>query len=326
MTAKSLFLLVCFLLFLSSFSQNDSLVKPERLENYFSFNYDNDFFNATDRYYTQGIAVTLIHPIVKHSPFAYTLIKLNKSARNYYGLHAKQDVFTPKSIRYNGGAIYYGERPYTAVFFVSHSLTSINSTKKLLLRTQLDLGIIGPEAKGEEEQKAIHKTLDNIEPLGWKNQLSRDYVINYNVKLEKGISIKSKREAILALTARLGTLYTDIGLGFNLRFGIFAPYFNSLGLENKHSKIKRDFKIYGVAKINGRLVAYNATLQGGLTNSGNVYAIASNDITRAVADMSAGIIVAYRRLSIEYTKAYITPEFKGGVDHGWGSCVITICF
>jgi len=309
----------------SSFTQNDSLPKPV-LENYFSFNYDNDFFSATDRYYTQGIRLAFIHPIVRYSPFSYTLIKLNRSALNYYGFHAEQDVFTPKSIRYMGGAVYYGERPFTAVFFISHSLTSINTSKKLLLRTQLDLGILGPDAKGEEEQKGIHKALDNIQPLGWENQLSRAYIINYNVKAERGISINKNREAMVSLTARLGTLYTDIGLGFNFRFGIFSPYFNNLGLEKNAATRKNNFKIYGVAKINGRLVGYNATLQGGIANGGNIYALPSSSVSRTVAEMSAGIVAAYKRVSLEYTKVYITPEFKGGVDHGWGKCVITVCF
>ncbi len=323
---RSFFLALCFLSRFNGFSQNDSINKSNKLENYFSLNYDNDFFSATDRYYTQGIVLTLIHPVVRYFPFSYILIKLNKNARNYYGFHAEQDVFTPKSIRYNGGAIYYGERPFTAVLFVSHSLTSINTNKKVLLRTQLDLGIMGPEAKGEEEQKGIHQALDNIEPLGWQNQLSRDYIINYNVKFEKGLNIKKNSETMIAFKGRLGSLYTDIGMGFNFRFGIFTPYFSSLGLENKTSKTKKNIKIYGNAKINGRLIGYNATLQGGLTNAGNSYAIASSEIKRAVADMSVGLIVSYKRVSLEYTKVYITPEFNGGVDHGWGKCVITLCF
>lgn len=321
------YLLIVFTLGLQgAYSQKDSADRPV-LENYFSFRYDNDFFSATDRYYTQGIALTLIHPVVRYSPFSYTLIRLNKTnALNYYGFHAEQDVFTPKSIRYMGGAIFYGERPFTAIFFISHSLTSINPSKKLLLRTQLDLGILGPDAKGEEEQKGIHKAINNIEPLGWENQLSRDYIVNYSIKAERGISMKRNRECMVSLMARVGTLYTDIGLGLNLRFGIFSPYFNNLGLEKTSAARRNKFKVYGVAKANGRLVGYNATLQGGLTNKGNIYEIPDKDISRAVADLSAGIVMAYKNFCLEYTKVYITPEFKNGIDHGWGKCVITVCF
>ena len=326
MKLRYFFLVLVIFTGLGYSAQSDSQTKPH-LENYFSLRYDNDFFSATDRYYTQGIVLSFIHPVVRYSPFSYSHIKLNKkNALNYYGFHAEQDVFTPRSIRYKSGAVYYGERPFTAVFFISHSLTSINTSKKLLLRTQLDLGILGPEAKGEEEQKGIHKALDNIEPQGWANQLSTDYIVNYNVRAERGILNKKHAEFIVALTARLGTLYTDAGMGFIFRIGIFSPYFNNLGLEKNAALRKNDFKLYAVAKANGRLAGYNATLQGGLTNRGNTYELPDNAISRAVADLSAGIVVAYKRVSLEYTKVYITPEFKTGLDHGWGKCVITLCF
>ena len=116
---------------IAGFSQiNDSVAGKLKTENYFSFVYDNDFFNATDRYYTQGIILSLVHPSLRYSPFSYTLIKLKNADRNYHGIQLEQDVFTPRTIRYNKGAIYYGERPFTALFFLSHSLTSMNSEKK----------------------------------------------------------------------------------------------------------------------------------------------------------------------------------------------------
>ena len=102
-THMRLFLFLALFSAFKSFSQKeDSLNLPKKLENYFSFNYDNDFFSATDRYYTQGILISFIHPIVKHSPFTHAPIKINKSEANYYGLHLQQDVFTPISIRHEG--------------------------------------------------------------------------------------------------------------------------------------------------------------------------------------------------------------------------------
>lgn len=308
-----------------SFSQNDSVRAPD-LENYISLNYDNDFFSTTDRYYTQGIRLDFIHPVVRYSPFSYTLIRLNKNARNYYGFHAQQDVFTPVTIRYMGGAIYYGERPFTAVFFISHSLTSINKEKKLLLRTQLDLGILGPYAKGEEEQKGIHKAINNIEPLGWENQLATDVVVNYKTKIEKGFVNLKNFELMGNSTLRVGTLYTDLGLGLYSRLGIFSPYFNNLGLEKTAAERKNDFKIWLIGSAGAKVVAYNATLQGGLFNTSSIYTLPDSDVQRVVAELMGGIVIAYKHVSLEYSKFYITPEFKKGVDHGWGKCAINVSF
>ena len=121
-----------------------------KLENYIRLQYDNDFFSATDRYYTQGIQLAVIHPVIRFSPFSFALIRLNKNALNYYGLQFEQDCFTPRNIRYD--TLNYTERPYAATFFVSHTLSSLNPGKKTALHTRLDLGVIGPCARCEDEQ------------------------------------------------------------------------------------------------------------------------------------------------------------------------------
>lgn len=315
----------CFFVLGASFATaQDSLAANSQPESYISLQYDNDFFSATDRYYTQGIKLSFINSVIRYSPVSYALVKLKKSNLNYYGLHLEQDVFTPVSIRHEG--IFYGERPFTALFFLSHSLVSINTSNKILVETQVDLGIMGPNAKGEEEQKGIHKALDNIQPLGWENQLAQDIVVNYRAKIEKGFYNAKNFELMGSGAARLGTLYSDLGIGLNARLGIFSPYFNSLGLENNPAKRKNKFKIYGIAKATARFVGYNATLQGGLINTASIYTLPSGDINRVVAECSGGIVIAYKRFSVEYTKFYITPEFRKGVDHGWGKCLLTVCF
>lgn len=325
MTIRHYITLITIAMSFKTVSQNDTLPAP-LLENYFSLNYDNDFFSATDRYYTQGIRLSFIHGAIRHSPFSYALIPLSKNAKNYYGLHVQQDVFTPVSIRYNGGAIYYGERPFTAVFFISHSLSSINTEKKLLLRSQLDLGILGPHAKGEEEQKGIHKAINNIEPLGWENQLATDIVVNYRLRLEKGVVSSKNFECMAFSHTSVGTLYTNLGIGLQARLGIFSPYFNNLGLEKNAAERKNKFKMYVIGSAGAKAVAYNATLQGGLFNTSSVYTLPDKDIERVVAELMGGVVIAYKRVSLEYSKFYITPEFKKGVDHSWGKCALTVCF
>ena len=203
-------------------------IKPE---SYFRFNYDNDFFSATDRYYTQGIYLELIMPFIRKSPLSKVLIPINKNVVNYYGINFEQDGFTPRSIRHD--SIYFGERPYASVFFVSHFLISVDRAKKQRLSTSLDLGIIGPEAKGEEEQKGIHRALKNIQPLGWEYQIASDYVLNYNMKFEKGVLVKKHVECIGFIGSRLGTLYDDISVGTLLRAGRMQSFFKNLGMSHE---------------------------------------------------------------------------------------------
>ncbi|MGZ4037730.1 MAG: lipid A-modifier LpxR family protein, partial [Bacteroidia bacterium] len=137
--------------------------------------YENDFFSATDRYYTQGISGDFIAPIIRYSPVSYLLFRLNKRSQHYYGIAFEQDCFTPRSIRYD--TLNTTERPYGANMYLSHFLTSIDPVKKRRLTTRLDLGIVGPCARCEDEQKAIHKALKNIRPLGWEYQIGSGYMV-----------------------------------------------------------------------------------------------------------------------------------------------------
>ncbi len=320
---------------LSIIAQSDTIsVKTAALkpDSYFRYNYDNDFFSATDRYYTQGVSLELIMPFIKKSPISKLLIPINKNALNYYGINFERVGFTPRSIRHNG--IYYGERPYASVSFISHFLISVNTEKKQRLLTRLDLGIIGPESMGEEEQKGIHLALKNIQPLGWEYQIASDYVLNYNVKFEQGVFVKKRIECIGFVSSRMGTLYDDISVGIIMRSGWMQSYFKNLGLSSSSYKLNQNgseaktnkFQCYLFGKAEIKTVVYNATMQGGMFNKNSIYTIPSKDIKRVVGIAYVGIVLAYKRVSVEYTKAYLSPEFNNGLSHGWGHCNITVCF
>lgn len=319
---KRFLIIITFLLVLRANGQQDSLnrelVKNNR---YFSFIYENDFFSATDRYYSQGVMLELVMPFMRKSPFSKTLIRWNKNAQNYYGLRVEQDCFTPVSIRFD--TLNRLERPYSGTFAMGHFLSSIDPVKKQRLYTQLDLGVIGPLAKCEETQKGIHKALDNIAPLGWENQISNDLLLNYKFQYEKALVSAKYIELIGTTEARAGTIYDDIGAGIHLRTGKINSYFDNYGITKNAAKNK--FQAYFTAKAKGKLVAYNGTLQGGLFTK-SIYEIAPQNVTRAVFFSYLSVVVTYKRLSLEYARTYLSKEFKTGLDHGWGRCNITVCF
>jgi lipid A 3-O-deacylase len=316
-----------YILFLMLFSSVPGKVSAEndsvgiKRENYFRYNYDNDFFSATDRYYTQGVRLELILNSFVHNPLSKGMFRL-KGAANYYGIGFERDGFTPRSIRHD--SVYYGERPYACVNFLSSFIISTDQEHQQSLFSQIDLGMIGPFTRGEEEQKYIHKVLNNIQPLGWEYQIANDAVVNYTLRYEKGFFMKKHIEFIGMLGVRAGTLYDDISMGGTLRIGILNSYFSSPGL-TKNSEGKK-FQCYVFFRENVKAVGYNATMQGGAFNKSSFYTLRVGEINRVVGTAYAGIVIAYKRVSLEYTKAYITPEFEKGLSHGWGHCNITVCF
>jgi hypothetical protein len=319
---KKLFVFFLLSFFVKGKGQQDSLNgELAKSSRYFSFVYENDLFSHTDRYYSQGVVIEFVLPFLRKSPLAKPLVKLNKNSQNYYGLRFEQDCFTPISIRFD--TLNRLERPYSGTFAVGHYLISIDSEREQRLLTQLDIGLIGPWAKCEETQKGIHKALGNIQPLGWENQLSNDLLLNYKLEFEKAL-LTSKYAGLMALAeSRMGTIYDDIGTGLHLRIGKMNSYFKNLGI-TKNSTVNK-FQWYFNARAKAKFVCYNGTLQGGLFSE-SVHEIAAKDVTRVIFFSYMGIVLSYKRLSLEYAHTYITKEFKTGVDHGWGRCNITVCF
>jgi lipid A 3-O-deacylase len=214
-----LFMILCYSM---QAQVNDSVL--QKPENYFRYNYDNDFFSATDRYYTQGVRLVLILNSLRKNPVAKLFFRVNRTAKNYHGIAFQRDGFTPRSIRHD--SVFYGERPYASVCFLSSFLISFDKEKQQKVYSQLDLGVIGPNAKGEEEQKYIHRKLKNIQPLGWEYQVANDIVLNYTLQYEKGFLIKRNVEFIGLIEGRLGTLYDDISMGSTIRLGVMQEYFS----------------------------------------------------------------------------------------------------
>ncbi|MES2561041.1 MAG: lipid A deacylase LpxR family protein [Bacteroidota bacterium] len=283
--------------------------------------YDNDFFSATDQYYTQGVRLEYIAPVFQHSPVRYVLLHPQYVSTAYAGIAIERDGFTPSGIRID--RIPYGDRPYAGTMFVSQFSIIFNREKCTRIFSQVDLGMMGPVVGGKEEQTGIHRAIGNILPLGWEYQIANDVIVNYTAQLEKGI-VHQHHVTLTGFTqARAGTIYTDASMGTMIRVGLMNDYFSNLGITK--SEGSRKIQCYGFTRASGKAVAYNATMQGGLFSE-STYTLPSSSIKRWVLQGSYGIIIAYKRLQLEYTKIHISPEYKNGLSHGWGHCNISFCF
>ena len=317
------FFLILFCCTSDGKAQRDTAALEDR---FYRHKYENDFFTATDRYYTQGVYLEFIFPAFRKTLLAKTLIKLKPrsgKAINYYGISTERQGFTPSSIRHFGKPI-YGERPYAAIVYITHLLVSLAPNERLRLTTRINLGFMGSNLFGEEEQVAIHTSLGNILPLGWEYQIENDYVINYDIFLEKGL-IDSKWLTLTGFAElRVGTLYDDFSLGSMIRIGYMQPYFNNLGLTRK--KTAQKFQCYLFLRGKAKAVGYNASMQGGVINQNSSYVVPDSYVERLVGQASYGLAISYKRVGFEYSLASITKEYKIGKNHAWGRIGINVCF
>ncbi|MBE0648997.1 MAG: lipid A deacylase LpxR family protein [Bacteroidales bacterium] len=297
-------------------------------ERYFHLQLDNDIFNYTDRYYTNGIRLTLITPWLSRNPLSRLLIPYWNRGINYYGLSLVQDMYTPSTTK--TGGILEGDRPYAAYLYVGSTKITNDDISHLRLTSEIQIGIIGPSSFGEYVQRTFHNAVPtNNEPLGWEFQIQDDLLLNYYARLEKGIAAFPGLDFLVHGSGSIGTVYTNIGGGFYIRSGWFNPYFSNLFFSKQslnRSRHARNVQLYFFADITGKVIGYDATLQGGMFNRTSAYTIPGEDIERFMFTGSAGFVLSYGGIQLKGEQFLLSPEFKNGWWHKWLSIGLTFSF
>lgn len=286
-------------------------------DSYFRLNYDNDYFTSSDKNYTQGYNFELVTPFLANNPIN-KLFYIPKKTENKFGLSLEHIGFTPN--RYQSPEIQFGDRPFAAAIMIKSFVISTNIEKKYRGYSSFNLGIIGPGAFGKEMQVAIHEATGNAIPLGWKNQIKNDLVLNYEIGLEKHLFRFKNFFALQSDTnLKLGTLFTNASFGFNATIGIINAPFAS-------NQDKNGFQLYFYTQPAVNIIGYDATLQGGLFNKKSPYTIASSSISRLTAQHNYGLVLKTSTLYFEYSRSAITREFDSGGSAKWGGIKIGFTF
>jgi hypothetical protein len=273
------------------------------------FHYENDYFSKTDIYYTQGINLELVHPSLKKFPLSRLLIQA-PGQETKYGIGAEHLGFTPTSI--SSQTILREDRPFAGCLMFNLFSATNDSIRKYRIASAITVGVIGPMAGASEFQSAIHRWINDEEPLGWNNQIRNDLILNYQADISKGL-INYKNIIMLAGKVRLrgGTFNTKLSGGLLMMTGLFSnpwKYFTNTN---------RNFQIYLYEEPLVSLVGHDATLQGGIFNS-SPYTISASELQRVVFQNNAGLVIQIRKIYLEYFQSYLSKEFKTGGKHYWG--------
>ena len=95
------------------FCQEESL----SCDTYAWIDFDNDLFFKTDRYYTNGVVLGFIHPVIKMSPFHVLLYTRGENMMYYSGLSITQEMYTPTDT--DTKEFHAHDRPYTGTLFAT---------------------------------------------------------------------------------------------------------------------------------------------------------------------------------------------------------------
>jgi lipid A 3-O-deacylase len=311
---------ICFLCPMLFFGQKiDHTVSFRTIESdsYFRFNYDNDYFAATDENYTQGYNLELVLPSLSKNPINALFLKTENTS-TVYGLAIEHIGFTPNN--YASDEIQFGDRPFAAAIMLKSFKISTDTNKKSRITSSLSLGLMGPGAFGEEMQVGIHKVTGNKIPMGWQHQIRNDVVVNYGIDYEKQLLEYGDLMTLQAqFNVQFGTLFSNVSTGLNGTIGLINSAYSE-------SDSPKKFQVYVYSQAFATVVGYDATLQGGLFSKESPYTIASGDVERLKAQFNYGLIVKTKTLYFEYSRSAITKEFETGQSAKWGGIRIGFIF
>lgn len=277
---------------------------------------ENDKFTGTDRHYTNGVQLSYLSakddvPRWLRATAQY-LPGIQESAALRTGYVLGHSIFTPDNI----AAIepLPDERPYAGWLYGGVALVA--ETENRLDTWELDLGIVGPSARGEEVQNSFHDIIGADEAAGWDNQLDDEfgYALIYERKWRNlwehrrsGFGV----DMIPHVGGSLGNVGTYLNVGATFRFGNDLP--NDFGaprirpsLPGSNFFLPRDnFGWYLFVGIDGRAVAYNIFLDGN-THKDSL----SVDKEVLVGDLQGGLVFNLGWARLAYTYVYRSREYE----------------
>jgi len=345
-----IFLLLFFVFLTGLFPQNACAQKNNTVEkqiseriknsddhNYLSFSYENDLIgDGSDDNYTSGLRISyfdtetdvpqIIDKIAKLVP----TFDINATTSTTYTFG--QSLFTPSNIAISANQD--DDRPWAGFLYGSVGLATI--TKNHVDELDVTLGVVGPEALGEQTQKFVHKHITNsIIPQGWDNQLETEpgVILSWRRRWPiwetfelSGLRLRFEPD----INASLGNVYTYAGTGMSWSIAPYneriqdtpprvQPAMGGTGFFDTPDN-KLSWNLFG--GLHGRAMGRNIFLDGNtFTNSHSV------DKNIFVGDANAGIALTYDDYRLSYTLNYRTKEFEGQDDNSvFGSVTLTTRF
>lgn len=278
---------------------------------------ENDKFTGTDEHYTNGVELTYLTakddvPQWLRSAAVY-LPGVRESAALRTGYVLGQSIFTPSNTL--SPAPVPNERPYAGWLYGGLALVAEDDGR--LDTWELQLGIVGPSARGEEVQNSFHDLIGSDEAAGWDNQLHDEfgYALIYERKWRNLLEHQGTGLGVDVtpyVGGSLGNVGTYLEVGATLRIGNDLP--NDYGaprirpsLPGSNFFLPRDnFGWYLFAGAGGRAVAYNIFLDG--NTDGNSLGV---DRKPFVGELQAGLVTSIGWARLAYTYVLRTREFDG---------------
>jgi len=302
--------------------------------------FENDLFRNTDRYYTNGVKISWISPDLTHYkdsgklpdwslPLIHRLPFVNEPGlQRNVSFSLGQKIFTPDDTKTE--TLIKDDRPYAGWLYFGTGFH--NKNVRRLDTIEVELGVIGPAALGEESQNTVHRYRGLGEAKGWRHQLKDEPGVAVILE-RKWRAFQAHRASGLGADlithggGALGNVFTYLNAGFEMRAGWNVPtdFGTSLirpcGDANSPSDAtdprfspKKGYGFYLFGALTGRAVLRDIFLDGNTFRD-------SQSVSKEpfVGDLIIGASLLLHRFKVSYAQISRSKEFKkqdGGSSFG----------
>lgn len=300
-----------------------------------SFYWENDGAVAlkpnhnTDRHYTSGVGLSLTYQI-KGAELGEDNAAPEGSA---WGLLAGHEIYTPDNLLANPPDAQ--DRPYAGYAYLGGFWQRQQGDH--LDHLQLNLGVVGPSARGEEVQTWVHDTFTGDDPQGWDNQLADEFAAQFTYRHKYRHKLPGfdprqtdwDHQIIPYAALNLGTVERSAEAGAIYRLGFKLPddfgpdQLHDIGSFTASPELEPGWSAYGFARVSGRYVEWNTFLEGSYAEDPSP----SVSAEPWVGEGQVGVAVAYRgphcQVELVYGQTYLTREFEEqDDDNGYGGLTL----
>jgi hypothetical protein len=297
----------------------------------FSARWENDTFGGSDRFYTDGVSLSLAHtgpswldPVANLLPWG--------EGRRTVGYDVGQIMVTPSNTKL--AVPDPDDRPYAGILYAGLALHVERDNRYYGLK--FITGVVGPWSLAEETQKQVHRWIGSSLPAGWDYQLHNEPVLNLVFEHRRKFRLLGAPhafavEALPLGNVMLGNVLTQADAGAQVRLGYNIP--DDFGMTLMRGMVHLppprpsaatappwSVYVYGGASAN--LVARNITLDGNTWRESRHV-----DKEWFVPAAEVGMAVSVRRITAAFAYVFWGREFVGQRDYSeFGALTVSYRF
>lgn len=299
--------------------------RPANEKGVLSLAVENDSLSSgADRNYTSGIKIAYVSPsagvpdwLQGAGQFTRTF---SDSPPDFWGIAIGQSLFTPEDIEANPAPP--DQHPYAGWLYMQIMVGAEHDPEpgrraRYLDTYELEFGMVGPSALGEQSQRGIHQILNAPEPKGWESQLHDEFAFAASFD-RRWRAIHASGDSFFGLEADLtpnagvtiGTLRDEVRVGVIGRVGRnlsgdYGPPRVRPSLAGVEHFQGGPFSWSVFAGAQARAVGHDLFLDGNTFRDS-----ASVDRIPYVADYQAGFSLSAGDWRLAYTYVWRTDEYK----------------